>query len=137
MRKIIRVFVLSLVSILCFCSFFGCVDYGYNFHYRVDGGNGVLEIEKAAGFQPTKHLCKESGCELDCPENSYYFQMGGNKRGSNTLTFVAIPDVGYQVQEWSFNGEVVKGNKTNSYIAIVSHKEKYNAVITVKFEPIE
>jgi hypothetical protein len=62
--------------------------------------------------------------------------MMGNKRGAATLTFVAIPEAGYQVQEWSFNGEVVEGNKTNMYTATVSHKEKYNAVITVKFEPI-
>ena len=136
MKKFLRVYVFFFVSILCVCSFFGCVDYGYYFHYRVDGGNGVLEIEKAAGFQPSKHLCKESWCELDCPENSYYFQRMGNKRGSSSLTFVAIPDEGYQVEEWCFNGKVVEGNKTNMYTATVSYKEKYNAVITVKFEPI-
>ena len=137
LRKEMKLFLMMIFMICSIFSFAGCVDYGYSFHYRVDGGNGEIEIEKAAGFQPSKYLCKESWCELDCPEDSYYIRMGGNKRGSSRLTFIAIPKEGYQVQEWRCNGELVEGNKTNTYTATVSDKEKYNAVITVKFELIQ
>ncbi len=135
--KVYKKIFLAIIFIVCFVfSFSGCVDYGYYFHYRVDGGNGEIEIEKTAGFEPNKHLCEESWCELDCPENSYFFSGMGNKNGVWQLTFIAIPAEGYQVQEWRYNGEVVEGNKTNTYTASVSYKEKYNAVITVKFQPI-
>ena len=137
MKKKILCFLLA--SIFCLSAvgmLGGCKDYGYYFHYRVDGGNGEIEIEKTTGFQPAKSLCNESWCELNCPENSFYFQSMGNKKGSRTLTFIAIPAEGYKVKEWCYNGEIVKGNKTNTYTATVSYKEKYNAVITVKFEII-
>ena len=52
------------------------------------------------------------------------------------MTFLAIPDEGYQVKEWIFNGKVVEGNKTNTYTAEVSKKENYNGVIEVVFEKI-
>ena len=127
--------VLAVVTLLFSCVFVGCTDYGYTFHYRVDGENGAIEIEKDVGFQPSKDLCKDSWCELGCPENSYYFQAMGNKRGTSSLTFIAIPEEGYQVKEWRFNGEVVEGNQTNTYTASVSYKDAYTGVITVKFEP--
>ena len=140
MKKLLGIL---LVLAICVCfgyymlgTFVKCTDYGYYFHYRVDGGNGEIEIEKTAGFQPVKSLCNESWCELNCPENSFFFSSRGNKKGTLTLTFIAIPDEGYKVKEWCYNGEVVEGNKTNTYTASVSYKENYNAIIAVKFEPI-
>ena len=125
------------MTIVLLCS--GCVykTYSYCFHYRVDGGNGQIRIEEKPGFTPKKYFCKDTWCELNCPENSYYLRRSGKKRGESVLTFIAIPDDGYQVKEWSFNGTIIKGNKTNTYTATVSNKDKYNGVIVVTFEPIE
>ena len=118
--------------------FYGCADYGFCFHYSVDGGNGEIIVKTTESFNPQISKCKESSlCDLNCSDNSYIVRLRGSKKGSRELTFTAIPRDGYQVKEWLFNGELVKGNKTNSYTAIVSYKGNYNAVITVKFEPIQ
>ncbi|MBE5742436.1 MAG: hypothetical protein E7360_03840 [Clostridiales bacterium] len=138
MKKIKKIIAILTMAILLFCS--GCAhrEYGYYFHYRVDGGNGQIRIEEKSGFTPEKYFCKDkTWCELNCPENSYCFRGLGRKKGKRIVSFVAIPDDGYQVKEWSFNGTIVEGNKTNTYTATVSNKDKYNGVIAVKFERIE
>ena len=135
----INIFVLLAVLLLIF-SFSGCVScttYGYNFHFWVEGGNG--EIVVSDSLHPAIRPCagENSWCELGCPENSQMVCRHGGKRGTSTLSFTAIPDEGYQVKEWLFNGEVVEGNKTNFYTASVSHKQDYDGVICVVFEPIQ
>ena len=127
---------------MCLLSFIllliGCIHetFGYQFHFYVDGGNGTISIETTPS--PDIRLCSETGdmCSLNCSENSYYVCLHGGKNGSRELTFIARPNDGYQVKEWSFNGEIVEGNKTNSYTATVSSKENYNGVISVIFEKI-
>ena len=127
---------------MCLLSFslllVGCIHetYGYHFHFYVDGGNGTISIETTPSFNPDVILCSDSGdmCSLNCSENSYYVCLHGGKNGSRELTFIATPDVGYQVKEWTFNGEKVLDNKTNLYTATVSSKENYNGVISVVFE---
>lgn len=112
------------------------IEYGYNFHYRVEGGNGML-ISDSEDFNKYAVICKEDRmCNLDCPEGSYLISLIGGKETGRELTFIAIPDEGYQVKEWRFNGQVVEGNKTNTYMASVTHKDNYNGVIIVVFEPI-
>lgn len=116
----------------------GCIHetYGYQFHFYVDGGNGTISIETTPSFNADVKLCSESGdmCSLNCSENSYYVCLHGGKNGSRELTFIATPAIGYQVKEWTFNGEQVLDNKTNLYTAKVSNKENYNGVISVVFE---
>ena len=113
----------------------GCKDYGYRFHCRVIGGNGEIVPEESSWIEAAE-LCSEAHfCELDCPEGSYVIRRLGNRIGC-MMTFLAIPDEGYQVKEWIFNGKVVEGNKTNTYTAEVSKKENYNGVIEVVFEKI-
>ena len=127
---------------MCLLSFslflIGCIHetYGYQFHFYVDGGNGTISIETTPSFNPDVILCSESGdmCSLNCSENSYYVCLLGGKNGSYELTFIATPDAGYQVKEWTFNGEQVLDNKTNLYTATVSNKENYNGIISVVFE---
>ena len=117
--------------------FAGCSDYGYNFHYSVIDGNGEITIEDEALLRKVD-MCNETPrCELECPDNSYVISRLGGKKGRHKLTFVAMPDEGYQVKEWLFNGEVVEGNKTNSYEAIVLSEQNYNGVISVRFEAIQ
>ena len=130
--------VIILIVILTLAMSFmlaGCKDYGYSFHYRVIGGNGEIEPENS-NFRTRAELCNESEfCELNCPEGSYVISLLGNRKGC-TIIFLAIPDEGYQVKEWIFNGKVVEGNKTNTYTAIVTNKDNYNGVIEVVFEKI-
>lgn len=130
--------VIILIVILTLAMSFmlaGCKDYSYRFHYRVIGGNG--EIVPEENWIEAAELCSESEfCELgDCPDGSYVIRRLGSRKGS-MLTFLAIPDEGYQVKEWIFNGKVVEGNKTNTYTAEVSKKENYDGVIEVVFEKI-
>ena len=126
--------------ILCLLSFslllIGCIHetYGYQFHFYVDGGNGTISIETTPSLD--FRLCSEAGdmCSLNCSENSYYVCLRGGKNGSRKLTFIATQNDGYQVKEWSFNGEEVLDNKTNFYTATVSSKENYTGVISFIFE---
>ena len=119
----------------------GCKDYGYSFHYRVVDGNGEITTENSEWLTRAE-LCNNDKyeswpCELDnCPEGSRVIRTLGNKRSSCAITFLAIPDEGYQVKEWIFNGKVVEGNKTNTYTARVTKKENYKGVIEVVFEKI-
>ncbi len=132
-----KLLVLGISLIMCIGLFSGCSDYGYQFHYSVIGGNGEITVEDEA-FLRKVNLCNEGPwCELGCPENSHVINRLGGKKGSHELTFIAIPNEGYQVKEWLFNGEIVEGNKTNSYKAKVSSEQDYNGVIAVRFEAIQ
>ena len=137
MKKIL-VSMFLLVFGLCLV---GCVHstYGYQFHFYVDGGNGTIKIETSSSFNPDVKLCKdvEDMCTLDCVEESYFIELNGGEKESREITFIATPNMGYQVKEWLFNGEIVDGNKTNSYTAIVTSEEDYVGVIAVRFEEIE
>src|SRR5574344_1161669 len=134
MKKIL-VSMFLLVFGLCLV---GCVHstYGYQFHFCVDGGNGTISIETSSSFNPDVKLCidVEDMCELDCTEESYFVELNGGKNGSREITFIATPNTGYRVKEWLFNGEIVDGNKTNSFTAIVTSEEDYVGVIAVRFE---
>ena len=122
-KKIIVIIVLLLIiSIACFDYFskrcYVIEDYGCSFHYYVDGGNGTL-MSNSENLNKYARLCKEDSYCEDCPENSYLITLLCGKQGSREVTFIAIPDDGYQVKEWRFNGQVVEGNKTNTYMATV------------------
>ena len=132
MKKWISVILSVMLSLGVLFSFSGCTDYGYWFHYRVEGGNGGIEVETNRQIR----RCNEDKCGLDCPINSHFIALIGGKRGSHTLTFIATPNEGYQVKEWIFNGKTVEGNKSNTYTASVSNKDNYNGVIIVVFEPV-
>ena len=105
----------------------------------MDGGNGTISVETSPSFNPNVELCKDAEdlCTLDCPEESYFVTLFGGEKGSREITFNATPNTGYQVKEWVFNGEIVEGNKTNSYTAIVTSEENYVGVIAVRFEEIK
>ena len=119
----------------CIISCLGLGEYGYKYHYMVEGGNG--DIYYARRQQQDKILCKESSCYLNCPENSYFLSFLGRKKGGLEIEFVAIPDEGYQVKEWRINGKIIEGNKTNACAAYLSYKDKYNCIVVVVFEPIQ
>lgn len=132
----IVIFLIIIMTLTISLMLAGCEDYGYSFHYRVVDGNG--EIKAETNFEEYSYLCNEYEyyCELDCPEGSRVIPTLGNKKSSCAITFLAIPDEGYQVKEWLYNGKVVEGNKTNTYTAIVTSKDNYNGVIEVVFEKI-
>lgn len=116
----------------------GCTHetYGYYFHFYTNEEQGKIMVEP--DFNPTVYLCKDVDmCDLDCDDNSYLVCLHGGKEGSRELTLVAIPNDGYKVKEWLFNGHVVKGNKSNELTITVSYKDNYNGVISVRFELAE
>lgn len=101
MNKNNRIVITLIIIMTLTLSFIlaGCVDYGYFFHYRVVGGNGEITTENS-NLVKSAELCNESVfCELDCPENSYVISRLGNKKSTGPITFLAIPDKGYQVKE--------------------------------------
>ena len=114
----------------------GCTDYGYYFHYDVDGGNGEIKIDDEFSISRI-YKCRDennNACELECSNSSRVAALLGGKNGSATMTFIAIPDEGYVVKEWIFNGKIVDENKTNSFVAKVTSEQGYNGVIIVRFE---
>lgn len=136
--KIIHKFavILSLITILLF-SFAGCREYSYYYHFSVDGENGVIALQTSDSFNPMVYACSGTEkCTLNCSSESFFIEMAGGKKGAHKLTFIAVPDEGYQIKEWVVNGKVVKGNKTNMYTVNSDICKNYNAVICVRFEPI-
>ena len=114
----------------------GCTDYGYYFHYDVYGGNGEIKIDDEFSISRI-YKCRDennNACELECSNSSRVAALLGGKNGSATMTFIAIPDEGYVVKEWIFNGKIVDENKTNSFVAKVTSEQGYNGVIIVRFE---
>ena len=96
---IILIVILTLVMSFMLA---GCKDYSYRFHYSVIGGNGEITPEESSWLEAAE-LCSESEfCELgDCPDGSYVIRRLGSRKGS-MLTFLAIPDEGYQVKRQKF-----------------------------------
>jgi len=131
-----KIFSFGLLLIMIF-ALAACADYGYQFHYSVIDGNGEITIENENLLRKVDMCSEVPWCELECPENSHVISLLGGKKGSRELTFIAIPDEGYQVKEWLFNGEIVESNQTNSYKAKVSSEQDYNGVISVRFEAIQ
>ena len=136
MKRLFLVF-MSLMFIMCLA---GCKNngYSYNFHFRVEGGNGEIKIQTSSTFNPTVHLCNEMEdmCELNCNEGTHFISLLGGKNSFRELTLIAVPDDGYRVKEWIFNGEKVVGNDSLMFTAKVTSELKYNGVIVVKFEKI-
>lgn len=95
--------------------------YEYQFHFFVEGGNGTINVET-----------RENKCTFDCVGDLCIVKFNGGE--NKEITFVATPNIGYQVKEWVFNGEVVEGNKTNSYTVIVSSEDESSYDISVRFE---
>jgi hypothetical protein len=138
-KKWIKNLAMGVLIIMSIGLFAGCADYGYSFHFYVDGGNGEITIETTPSYNPSARLCSDDGNlhELECVEGSYHVSLLGGANGFRELTFIAIPNEGYQVKEWLFNGEIVEGNNTTSYKARVSSEENYYGVISVRFEAIQ
>jgi hypothetical protein len=87
------------------------------FHFRVVGENGTISSDRT----------EES--------DSSTIYVRGSKKGQQ-IELTAIPDDGYQVKEWKYNGEVVEDNKSNSFTAIAKSYKQDKNIITVEFEPI-
>lgn len=130
-----KILVMGILIVMGLTSMMACADYGYQFHFDVVGSNGEITIEDDSLLRKVR-LCNESMCEIECANTSQIIRLRGGNKGSHELTFAAIPDEGYQVKEWLFNGEIVEGNKSNSYTAKVSSEQNYSGVISVEFEPI-
>lgn len=126
-----------LICLMLLTSLSGCIHetYGYYFHFYANEEQGKININIKPDFNPTVYLCKDVDmCELDCVDNSYLVCLRGGKQGSRELTFVAIPNEGYQVKEWVLNGQVVEGNKSNELTVTVSYQDNYNCIVSVRFE---
>ena len=134
--KFTKLFLMLGMILLSLFGVTGCTDYGYYFHYDVDGGNGEIKIDDEFSISRI-YKCRDennNACELECSNSSKVAILLGGKNGSATMTFIAIPDEGYVVKEWEFDGKIVEGNKENSFVAKVTSEQGYNGVIVVRFE---
>lgn len=136
--KFTKLFLILGVILFSIVGVVGCSNngYGYFFHFDVEGGNGIIQIYDSISENSIWRCCDEDNpiCELNCSSSSRVAKLLGGKKGSRTMTFIAIPDEGYVVKEWKFNEKIVDGNKTNSFVAEVTSGQGYNGVIVVKFE---
>lgn len=83
----------------------------YEVEYSVVGGNGT-----ASGMCEGTPIAANTAVQF---------------AGGSEIQFVAVPDSGYMVKEWTVNGKVVEGNLTNT-LTIDSLDE--NTVVTVALE---
>lgn len=135
-------FIISIFFIIVGLFLFGCdttiiEQQKFEFHYSVEGGNGVLEPTYANSFISNNCKSIDSTCKLDCGENSYNISFLHESNESYEIEFTAKPDKGYQVKEWLYNGKVVENFKDNLYVASVSAAENYICKISVVFEEVE
>lgn len=98
--------------------FSGCRNYGHKYDYRVVGEGGTIcmiwnDIEFEAEFSPR--------------------DITDGKKVNHDILFLAIPDDGYCVKQWTHNGKVVEGNKTNEF-TLPDHPNTIGVYITVEFE---
>lgn len=114
-----------------------CTDYAYQFHFYVNGENGVIMIDPSNSLENKTHLCNENNisCEFNCPKNSNYIKFIGGKTDSKEVTFKAVPLEGYEVNEWSFNGKIIDNN-TDTFTALVNSENNYVGIISVSFKEI-
>lgn len=137
-NKTTKLFLILGVILFSLVGMVSCTNngYGYFFHYDVEGGNGKIQIYDSIS-ENSIWRCRDADspiCELNCNNSSRVAKLLGGKNGSRTMTFIAIPDDGYVVKEWIYNGKIVDGNKTNSFVAEVTSEQGYNGVVIVRFE---
>ena len=114
---VLRKTILSIIVIVASLTLLSaCIDYGYTFHYSVTGGNGTLAPSWGGDTSPVT--------------------LRGGRKGQQ-LEFVATPDEGYRVKQWTFNGEVVEGNTSEVFVARAKNRKQTNVTVTVEFEPVK
>lgn len=67
----------------------GCSDYGYEYHFYVEGGNGNLMVEELLdadldALNQMVTMCDSSSRfyhGINCPDNSKYIVLLGGKKG--------------------------------------------------------
>ena len=130
-KKIWLLRTVAVIFILvCILGCSACVDYGHTYYFSVVGGHGTLCMQCGDGDYAQKIEESESPISM----------MDG--RGVNIdLLFIATPDEGYQVKQWTFDGKVVEDNKTEYYRLPDSYDEVVyippEVYITVEFELIK
>lgn len=125
MKKSVKYIAMVVLIILSIGILNGCkYDYGYEYHFEVVGGNGAIVFKV---WEATRD-------KWEYYESPLF--MLGSKEGSHNLEFLAEPDEGYQVKEWTYNGVVVDGNKSNTFTTGYVTSKQPIITITVEFEPI-
>lgn len=118
-----KIIYLGVILVMCLGILSACVDYGYEFHFSVVGGNGTIVYRWRVSPDSEWHEFPSPVMKL------------GNKKG-HQIELTAFPDDGYQVKEWTCDGNVVEGNKSNSFTAIAIDYKHNKVTVTVEFEPI-
>ena len=90
--------------------------YEYCYSFYVEGEHGSL--------------CVMRGNKAVDSSESPIILMGGKNGGIN-LEFVATPDEGYRVKQWTINGQVVEGNNTDTFWC--GYVRSNETVVTVEF----
>ncbi len=112
MKKI----VLFLTVLFVLSTATACSDYEYNYNFSVQGGNGKLYA-----------ICGDKEIY-----ESPIVLMGG-KRGNHQLKFIAVPDEGFQVKQWIYNGKIAEDYKLESFTTgLVSYNDYIS--VSVEFE---
>ena len=110
------VMISAFLSVGLWGQYFAFEDYGYEYRFGVTGGHGSL--------------CAMRGNKAVDSSESPIILIGGKNGGFN-LEFVATPDEGYRVKQWTINGQIVEGNNTNIFWC--GYVRSNETVVTVEF----
>lgn len=136
-KKVINI-ILFMIMVVCITGCRKSTLATYHFHFYVEGGNGKIQVEKSPSFEIEIFPCEEHKLYFnhDFMEVSNYCFKNGGSNGFREQTFIAIPDDGYKVKEWVFNGKIVEGNISECFVARVTSEDDYHGIIIVKFEKV-
>jgi hypothetical protein len=71
-KKWTKYLAMGVLTIMALGIFAWCSDYGYEFHFDVDGGNGDITIENEISERSVS-LCNDESqwCKLECADSSH------------------------------------------------------------------
>lgn len=126
MKKVLSLSVAIIMIVFMVFIINGCVDYGREYYFDVHGDSGSI------------YMMSEGDVYKESPVAFMYGKNGIDEE----IIFVAKPNDGYQIKQWTVNGEVLVWNgqtyKNEIFpLMIIKELDGYNVHISVQFEPIE
>jgi len=106
------------------------ISGGNDDNYSISPENGILTITKDTEFLTEFSVVNGNG-SLNAYMGEEELSSGSNVNSGSEITFNAEPNDGYQVKEWTLNGNIITDNNTNTLTVSDIHKE---TTVTVEFE---